>query len=90
MDEVFEDWPWAEPNIHLDPASDLLDDLTLPQSYKSCHLEQQSFDWDGDLFAQLDDFILFPDTVRLSWMLYLCLQHEGTCIFSDSSRCVIL
>jgi hypothetical protein len=62
MDCVFEDWPWAETNEHLVPASDLLDDLALPHSSKSCYFEQHSFDWDEDLLAQLDDFILFPET----------------------------
>jgi hypothetical protein len=62
MDGIFEDWPWSEANNYVDPASDLLDDLTFQQSSKSYHFEQQSFDWNEDLFAELDDFILFPET----------------------------
>lgn len=63
MDGVFEDWPWAHANNHFDSASHLLDDLTLSQYSKCCDPEQHSFHWDEDLLAQLDDFILFPDTV---------------------------
>lgn len=64
MDAVFGDWPWPATNTYFDPTSDLLDDLNFAQASKSCHFEQQSFDLDGELFAQLDDFILFPETVR--------------------------
>jgi hypothetical protein len=42
-------------------SSDLLADLTLPQTSGPRDEDQPSFGLDEDLFAHMDDFILFPD-----------------------------
>ena len=84
MNEMFDSWPWDTPGHQSHQAaelervdsfdvalsSDVLADLNLPLPSTHCDAGQPSFGLDEDLFAHIDDFILFPDHLSVEiWPL---------------------